>query len=1714
MMLPTYPQLLATLLLSWAMMAQAKVPVRLISHNIRYDPGKTSEGEKPWSERKPYVLNQLHFNTASIPESFICLQEALHHQLTDVMDGLGSEWAFIGVGRDDGKESGEYAPIIYRPSVWKLDDWTTKWLSENPDQPGKGWDASSVRIVTVGRFTHQASQKHVVAMSTHFDNVGVTSRTESAKLILNIVDQLEGNATSPIPVFLAGDLNSEMSDTAYQTLNAQDSLLQDAKDSAQWKYGNEVTFTGFAPNYTLNNPDTLTKYKVAAQISQKVLQEVSGWLKEGENIVELCERGDKLIEEEVSKVYKGKKVSKGIGHCTTISPSSYITPYTPIKSDAEEAATTLKEGEAIKIQLGAQIDGFPAIVCDTVIVGAADEVTGRQADLALATYYANELLLRLMLPPGLVTSGTEEEQKKAATQKQASQGKITQLLEKVVAAYDCNLVESTTIWLFERNEIEAKKKIILAPSEGVKGEGLPEVGEVWGVEMGVSLGSGKVKTLNNRATLHRRTATTFGLKRPTSRAFLSEVVKKFSNFPFSLRQLEDEKAAKVGVVECVRGGVIRQYEVVGDKNNDPVARLFTTIAITKNGITRLAAPPALDLSKYKTDKKIEDEEILKILEQPIGKTATKKKTNKKKKKPAKKASGEAEEAESDEECTFPTLGCHWAKQEANIISTPPPSIIASRPSRTSTPSNAPDTPAPSSDSKRSKGQSSLDSWIEPPVQKPTPSFEDHGFARHGVLQGMSPLGVGPSAKVKQRTRALDGYPSARLSFGRNGTLGVGEEGVSTPEMTPARELEQEDSERQEEEDDATPKYQVEEEEEDDDYIPKKSKAKTPTGKTPTRGKTPVQNNIPATGRTPVKNGTSRPSTAINSPPTIQATLAAASAGDMDAARQRLTIVVNEAVSRARQNGKLPIETALREMEQESKSNHYLYEIMDSIIRQNATPKHTADFRQYIKDAKKRYNRAQREKQPRKTMEKSSEGRPHSKRQKTSHTRDISMSDDSLLNEDTVAMAGDSQAKPHLLSSAPVIPPKQSPSPLPTRMNSKSPRKLRATNGTSSPALGSDADAGASSKAPTPNGNPPDSVMNSDSDLSDVNEEIVQNGSPEPIRLTTNSTAKSNGTAASRKVKQTQGARVGKKSRANSAKPFGKPERKAPLTKEEIAEENNMWRKREELFLAQLFRQHDQKEAPLSDVRNETDVRVEDEMLDTESLTESQIAVGPPIKEKEKRRSGRGPRGLNLQAGKRLREDTSRLPSPQPGSAATTRPSTPAFVPPTTKRLKLNNGQAARTKRSPVKNRDGPIAGIAHTGGGGSRQSGPDDNDPASPQDSDDFCAACKGAGEFVCCDGCPRVFHYLCCDPPRVEPPDGSFLCYECSPKVKHVDDSPIENFTILGPLFKRLENTNARSFALPKEIQIFFDGVTARDDGSYYEEIKKFPLPRNSGYGYQRPDYLKTHDNDQKILLCVQCGKSSSGKRQMLKCDFCDSHWHLDCCDPPLANPPHISLESSTRDAWKCPRHVDHDLRSGQLKQQDLNHIESDDDTVMVDMDFDDRVSRKVRRPKKASLIEPTFSRGIRNNGLVEIINDPDDDTDGEGNYVFEDLNSKTFRIPEKGVILDFIDKVKHNRYETQMEERRAAKQAAKRRASQQQFAARPIQQQQAALHLAQLANKETDIGLNETSVDALYLSLTAEAPDEVVTAISTAGPPPLTEEKRAELMKLRALIDRALLS
>jgi hypothetical protein len=111
--------------------------------------------ETPWKYRKDVLVAGLQLHAAT--HGIIALQEVLYLQLLDIVSTLNEhshkdKWQYIGVGRDDGDMNGEYSPIFYNTDIHDLISWRYFWLSETPDEPGRGWDAASVRICTVGRF--------------------------------------------------------------------------------------------------------------------------------------------------------------------------------------------------------------------------------------------------------------------------------------------------------------------------------------------------------------------------------------------------------------------------------------------------------------------------------------------------------------------------------------------------------------------------------------------------------------------------------------------------------------------------------------------------------------------------------------------------------------------------------------------------------------------------------------------------------------------------------------------------------------------------------------------------------------------------------------------------------------------------------------------------------------------------------------------------------------------------------------------------------------------------------------------------------------------------------------------------------------------------------------------------------------------------------------------------------------------------------------------------------------------------------------------------------------------------------------------------------------------------------------------------------------------------------------------------------------------------
>lgn len=252
--------LLHEISLSWAcidfvsktMKKAEPLPVRILTHNVRYATTAPFGGEAKWELRRPHLINELRFNTAHCAESFICLQEVLHGQLDDIICGLNreqQEWRSIGVGRDDGHEAGEYSPILYRPGIWERKSFKNLWLSETPDRPSKSWDAASVRILTIGVFLHRQTRKTLIAMNTHLDDQGSRSRLEAAKIILQQIRHFSNGASFNYvnPIFLAGDFNSEPDQEAYNEMTSKGSPMMDLHFSVpvNQRYANIDTFTGF-----------------------------------------------------------------------------------------------------------------------------------------------------------------------------------------------------------------------------------------------------------------------------------------------------------------------------------------------------------------------------------------------------------------------------------------------------------------------------------------------------------------------------------------------------------------------------------------------------------------------------------------------------------------------------------------------------------------------------------------------------------------------------------------------------------------------------------------------------------------------------------------------------------------------------------------------------------------------------------------------------------------------------------------------------------------------------------------------------------------------------------------------------------------------------------------------------------------------------------------------------------------------------------------------------------------------------------------------------------------------------------------------------------------------------------------------------------------------------------------------------------------------------
>ena len=209
----------------------------VMSFNIRYD--NSGDGGNAWPKRKEKVASIFTKYDVALGG----LQEVLHHQMSWLQDTM-PDYDFVGVGRDDGKTQGEYAPIFYRKSEFEMISYDTIWLSETPDVPGsKGWDAALPRIATMALLRHKSSGTKILLGSAHYDHRGTQAKRNSGQVIHEYITAKLAADDIPL-ILLTGDFN-DTPNTSTTAAIERTNCLFDSRRLTDQREGPNSTWNGF-----------------------------------------------------------------------------------------------------------------------------------------------------------------------------------------------------------------------------------------------------------------------------------------------------------------------------------------------------------------------------------------------------------------------------------------------------------------------------------------------------------------------------------------------------------------------------------------------------------------------------------------------------------------------------------------------------------------------------------------------------------------------------------------------------------------------------------------------------------------------------------------------------------------------------------------------------------------------------------------------------------------------------------------------------------------------------------------------------------------------------------------------------------------------------------------------------------------------------------------------------------------------------------------------------------------------------------------------------------------------------------------------------------------------------------------------------------------------------------------------------------------------------
>jgi endonuclease/exonuclease/phosphatase family metal-dependent hydrolase len=189
----------------------------MITLNVRRD--EQDDGINNWQFRRDLIAAIVRRYDPDIA----AFQEVLVHQLRDLQEMLPG-YRYVGVGRDDGHEAGEFAPIFHRDLP--VDRHGTFWLSDTPERPSRTWPGLS-RICTWAAFS---GARPFAVFNCHLEHQFDETRLNSVALLA----AKTGEFPERLPVFLIGDFNLTPRSAPYAALTEvfRDCFVAQGDDTA------------------------------------------------------------------------------------------------------------------------------------------------------------------------------------------------------------------------------------------------------------------------------------------------------------------------------------------------------------------------------------------------------------------------------------------------------------------------------------------------------------------------------------------------------------------------------------------------------------------------------------------------------------------------------------------------------------------------------------------------------------------------------------------------------------------------------------------------------------------------------------------------------------------------------------------------------------------------------------------------------------------------------------------------------------------------------------------------------------------------------------------------------------------------------------------------------------------------------------------------------------------------------------------------------------------------------------------------------------------------------------------------------------------------------------------------------------------------------------------------------------------------------------------